>query len=67
MEPWTVVAILQRSAGNETVGTMWQETKVFDPDAKLIDVLLWAAKQAHCGIETDAELFRGNLQLAIGQ
>lgn len=64
MEPIQIVAILDRSAGNESVGEMWQETKIFDCDTKLIDVLKWAAEQHHSGT---IESFRGNLRLTIAQ
>jgi hypothetical protein len=37
-----VVVIKDMSAGNESVGEMWQETKVFCPSDKLSDVLKWA-------------------------
>lgn len=36
-----IVAIKDMSAGNETVGEMWKETKTFDHDARLIDVMKW--------------------------
>ena len=36
-----IVAIKDESAGNESVGDMWQETKIFDSDATLIDVMKW--------------------------
>jgi len=36
-----VVAIKDMSAGNESVGEMWQETKIFWHNARLIDVLRW--------------------------
>lgn len=36
-----VVAIKDMASGNETVGTMWQETKIFNHNARLIDVLRW--------------------------
>ena len=36
-----VVAIRDMSAGNESVGEMWQETKVFCSNDKLEDVLKW--------------------------
>ena len=64
MEEWEVVAILDRSAGNESVGEMWQETKVFDQKATLFDVLKWAAIKSHL---TQIELFQGNLKLTIAQ
>lgn len=37
-----IVAIKDMSAGNDTVGEMWQETKIFDGDAPIKDVLQWA-------------------------
>ena len=38
-----IIAIKEMSAGNETVGQSWNETKIFDSEKdKLIDVMLWA-------------------------
>jgi hypothetical protein len=37
-----VIAIVDKAAGNDTVGTAWKETKIFDHDTPLIDVLMWA-------------------------
>ena len=64
MEEWEIVAILDRSAGNESVGEMWQETKVFDQNTTLFDVMKWAAGKTH---QSQIELFRGNLKLTIAQ
>ena len=36
------VVIRDMSAGNESVGEMWQETKVFQDDATLKEVMEWA-------------------------
>jgi hypothetical protein len=36
------VVIREMSAGNESVGEMWKETKVFDGNATLEEVMLWA-------------------------
>lgn len=36
------VVIRDMSAGNESVGEMWQETKIFDGSATLEEVMLWA-------------------------
>ena len=36
------VVILDRSAGNESVGEMWQETKIFNGDSTLEEVMKWA-------------------------
>jgi len=40
-----IIAIRDMSAGNETVGEMWQETKIFDSDTPLIEVLKWAGTE----------------------
>jgi len=36
------VIIKDMSAGNESVGEMWQETKIFDGDTTLKQVMEWA-------------------------
>ena len=36
-----IIAIKDMSAGNDTVGEMWQETKIFTTENKLIDVMRW--------------------------
>ncbi len=38
-----VVVIVDNSAGNESVGEMWKETKIFDSDNKIMDVIDWVA------------------------
>ena len=38
-----IVAIKECSAGNESVGTEWLETCIFDEDATVKDVLKWAS------------------------
>lgn len=37
-----IVAIKDEADGNDSVGTMWQETKIFDSDTPLIEVMKWA-------------------------
>lgn len=58
-----VVAILDRSAGNDTVGEMWQETAVFDESDSLLSVLEWASTKTHL---KPGEL-RSRLTLTIAQ
>jgi hypothetical protein len=41
-ETMKIVAIKDMAAGNAEVGEMWQETKIFDHEDKLIDVMKWA-------------------------
>lgn len=36
------VVIRDMSAGNESVGEMWQETKIFPATATLDEVMAWA-------------------------
>lgn len=36
------VIIKDMSAGNDSVGEEWQETKIFEGDATLDDVMKWA-------------------------
>lgn len=42
-----IVAIKERSEGNESVGTMWLETKVFEPTATVLEVLEWAGARSY--------------------
>jgi len=37
-----IVAISERSSGNDTVGNMWVETKVFNKNAPIDEVIQWA-------------------------
>jgi len=37
-----VVAIQERSAGNDSVGDMWLDTKTFDKSTKVEDIIEWA-------------------------
>jgi len=36
-----IVAIKDMSAENDSVGGMWQETKIFDWDVSLLEVMQW--------------------------
>lgn len=56
-----VIAILHCSAGNDSVGEMWRETKMFQPDHQLKDVLAWAGKRVNC---TPEEL-RKHLEITV--
>ena len=63
-----IIAILHRSAGNESIGDMWRETKVFEETTSLKDVFLWATKTS--GIIPEEKYytnFRGHLELTIAQ
>jgi len=39
------VVIRDMSAGNDSVGEMWQETKIFPADATLDEVMAWALSE----------------------
>ncbi len=36
------VVIIEKSAGNESIGDMWKETKIFTGDATIDEVMEWA-------------------------
>jgi len=44
------VIIRDESAGNETVGEMWKETKIFPGTATLDEVMEWALKSTQTGL-----------------
>lgn len=37
-----VIAIKENSAGNDSVGDMWIETKAFNKETKIEDIIEWA-------------------------
>lgn len=41
------VVIVDRSAGNESVGEMWKETRVFGPESTLAEAMAWAEEIAN--------------------
>ena len=42
MKSNTYIVIRDMSAGNDSVGEMWQETKIFTSDSTLDEVMRWA-------------------------
>ena len=51
-----ICAMVDRSAGNESVGEMWTETAVFDESATITDIFAWARAD-----------YRVNVKLAVLQ
>jgi hypothetical protein len=51
-----ICAMVDRSAGNESVGEMWTETAIFDESATISDVFAWAQAD-----------YRVNVSLAVLQ
>jgi hypothetical protein len=45
----SVIATIEKADGNESVGTMWTETKSFRTQARLEEVFDWANKQRASG------------------
>lgn len=45
-EATTIVAMLERAEGNESIGTMWIDAAVFPATAPLSDVIRWAEEAA---------------------
>lgn len=66
MDEIQIVAILDKSAGNESVGEMWKETKVFPISTPIIEVFKWA-NGAKVGNALQPSAFRGNLTISIAQ
>jgi len=55
-----VVAIKEMSAGNDSVGEMWQETKIFNGSDTIINIFKWAGLNKKITItipENDKEEF----------
>ncbi|MBT3042245.1 MAG: hypothetical protein KME67_05225 [Candidatus Thiodiazotropha sp. (ex Codakia orbicularis)] len=52
------VIIREMSAGNESVGEMWQETKVFDDNTTLQAVMAWAEGSEGIGMQNDSGFSR---------
>jgi hypothetical protein len=40
-----IVAIKNMSAGNESVGEMWQETKIFEETTPVVEIIRWASRK----------------------
>lgn len=40
-----IIAIKEMSAGNESVGEMWKETRIFSQDDTLLDVMKWVGSR----------------------
>ena len=53
-----IIAQFKRSAGNETVGDMWTETKSFNANEKISNIYKWVQEIKHVqiGQETDIKL-----------
>jgi hypothetical protein len=39
-----IVAIQECCSGNESVGNMWLETKIFFEDARITDIIEWSKR-----------------------
>jgi hypothetical protein len=64
-----IVATIKRSAGNETIGDMWQETAIFASEQSIEDVFKWAqSRYTRCySIPTFENQETHNVILSIGQ
>ena len=54
-----IVAISYRSAGNESVGDMWRETKIFEPETPVIEIFKWASG------DFEVKNYKGHLEITI--
>jgi hypothetical protein len=66
-----IIATIKRADGNETVGTMWQETAVFQDNQTIRDVFMWASERTYRTEAFDDSSFldqKGtNIILSVGQ
>ena len=37
-----IVAVKEKSAGNESVGDMWLETKIFEESTPIVEIIKWS-------------------------
>lgn len=54
-----IIAIVHKSCGNETVGDMWKETKIFNPTTPVCKVIEWAMGSN--------DRLRNQLELTLGE
>ena len=66
MSDTKIVAMIDRSAGNDRVGDMWTETKVFSIHETLNVVYIWATGIPDPTVEDVAHV-RANIKLSIAQ
>lgn len=57
-EPLKVVAIIEMSAGNETIGEMWKEAGIFDMNTPLEKIFDWAYLRTHSCLPYDKKLMK---------
>lgn len=69
MEEIQIVAMIDRSAGNESVGDMWTETKVFSITSSLEDVYKWASERLgiNSRLPLKVEDIKANIKLSVSQ
>lgn len=56
-----IIAIAYKSAGNESVGDMWRETKIFEPETPLVEIFKWASNNP------DVKNYKGHIEITIAQ
>lgn len=61
------VVMLDRSAGNESVGEMWTETKVFNASATLADVDEWVRSRTSPHTKGSAPFTSQNVRIQGAQ
>ena len=64
--PLKFVVLLDRSAGNESVGEMWTETCLFSPAATLADVEQWIRSRV-APYAKEPGPFSSNVRLTVCQ
>lgn len=57
-----IVAIKDMSAGNESVGEMWKETKIFDPDQPISDIIKWVQENLNYPYKDGDKSYLSNMR-----
>lgn len=60
-----IVAMVDRSAGNESVGVMWTETKIFDITEPIENIYAWLTERL--GMNNNVGKITANVKLSIAQ
>lgn len=64
MDEYTVIAVKERSAGNESVGSEWVETATFKLDDSIRKILEWS-QRVSCASDLLEGVRGGRLMISI--
>lgn len=62
-----IIATIKRSAGNDSIGDMWQETAIFDQTDSIENLFEWTKKRMYGNYTELKEQYTTNIILSIAQ